>query len=132
MNNWRKSADGTNNRPVRARLLSNIDYTSRSRVHLAARDFQVLPNQRITCQIGQIVFTASPDLWVRENGEERLIKIGFGMKDRSYIDALLIVMRRAAANHGRSIPARNVVYLHAPTGQEFASRFSYEEMVLTL
>jgi hypothetical protein len=129
---WRKRADGTNNRSVRARLLSNIDYISRSRVHLAGRDFQVLPNQRITCQIGQIVFTASPDLWVRENGVERLIKIGFGRKDRSYIDALLIVVRTAAVNHGRSIGARNVVYLHSPTGQEFASRFSYEEMVLTL
>jgi hypothetical protein len=65
--------------------------------------------------------------------EERLIKIGFGRgRDRSYIDALLIIMRRAAANYGRSVPARNVVYLHAPTGREFASRFSYEEMVLTL
>ncbi len=132
MAEWRKRADGTSSRSVRARLLSNIDYISRSRVHLAAKDFQILPNQKITCRIGQIVFAASPDLWVRENGEERLIRIGFGRKDRSYIDALLIVMRRAAATHGRSIFARNVVYLHAPSGQEFASRFSYEEMFLTL
>jgi hypothetical protein len=91
---WHKKAGGAQSRSVRARLLNNIDSIGRSRDHLARRDFQILPNHRITCQVGQIIFTASPDLWARENGEERLIKMGFERKDRSYIDALLIVMRR--------------------------------------
>jgi len=129
---WRRKANSTENKSVHARLLSNIAAIDAFRVHFAGRDFEVLPVHRISCQIGQLVFAASPDLWVRENGEERLIKIGFGTKKRSYVDTLLIVMRRAATLHQHIILPQNAVYLHVQTGQELVSRFSYEGMVLTL
>jgi len=129
---WRRKAGATENKSVHARLLSNIVAIDSFRLHFADKDLEVLPIHRISCQVGQIVFAASPDLWVRENGEERLIRIGFGRKDRSYIDTLLIIMRRAAIICGHNILPQNTVYLHASTGHELVSRFSYESMVLTL
>jgi hypothetical protein len=129
---WRRKVCATDNRSVHARLLSNIVAIDSFRVHLADRDFEILPIHRISCQVGPLVFAASPDLWVKENGEERLIRIGFGKKDRSYIDTLLIIMRRAAIIRGHNILPQNAVYLHASTGQELVSRFSYGGMVLTL
>jgi hypothetical protein len=93
---WRKRADATEKKGQRAKLHSNIAALDLFRLRYKDRDFEVLPVHRISYRIGEIIFTAPPDLWVRENGQEHLIKIGFGKKSRSYIDVLLVVMRRAA------------------------------------
>ncbi len=129
---WERKAEATESKSLRARLLSNAAAARLFRKRCLDKGLEILPKRTIACQIGQIVFTAPPDLWVKENGEERLIKIGFGPKPRSYIDALLIVMRKAALAHGHDIPAKNVAYLQASTGSELVSRYPYEAMALTL
>jgi hypothetical protein len=83
------------------------------------RHFRVLTNHRIGYPIGQVVFTAQPDLWVEEEGTQVLVKIGIAKKQSSYVDMLLTVMRKAAVSSGhRNIRARNVVYLNVTTGKE--------------
>jgi len=129
---WQKRADATEKKGQRAKLHSNIAALDLFRLQYKDRDFEVLPIHRISCRIGEIIFTAPPDLWVKENGQEHLIKIGFGKKKRSYIDALLVVMRRAALTHHHRIRPHNAVYLNVLTGEELVSRFSYRELVLTL
>jgi hypothetical protein len=129
---WRKKAGLTDKKSVRSRLLSNAKYIDALRVYLTSGDFKILRVRKISCQVGQLVFKASPDLWVREKGEERLIRVGFGQQPRSYVDTLLIVTGRAATMNGYRILPRNVAYLQASTGRELLSRFTYEEMILTL
>ena len=129
---WQKKADATQKKGQRAKLHSNIAALDLFRSRYKDRDFEVLPIHRISCRIGEIIFTAQPDLWVRENGREHLIKIGFGKKKRSYIDALLVVMRRAALTHHHRIRPHDAVFLNVLTGEELVSRFSYRELVLSL
>jgi hypothetical protein len=129
---WHIRADATAKKGQRSKLRSNISALTLFRVRYAHREFEILPAHKISYQIGQIVFTASPDLWVKENGQEHLIKIGFGKRSRSYIDILLTVMRRAALAHHHRIRPRNAVYLSVLTGEELASRFAYRELALTL
>jgi hypothetical protein len=129
---WQSRADATDKKALRSRLHSDIAALNLFRLRYKDRNLQVLPIHRISCQIGQIVFTAPPDLWVKENGQEHLIKIGFGKKKRSYIDTLLVVMRRAALIHHHRIRPSNAVYLDVLTGEELVSRFAYRELVLTL
>jgi len=129
---WHVRADATAKKGQRSKLQSNISALTLFRLQYARREFEILPAHKISYQIGQIVFTASPDLWVRENGQEHLIKIGFGKRSRSYIDILLAVMRRAALAHRHRIRPRNAVYLSVLTGEELVSRFAYRDLALTL
>jgi hypothetical protein len=129
---WHIRADATAKKGQRSKLHSNISALTLFRLRYAHREFEILPAHKISYQIGQIVFTASPDLWVKENGQEHLIKIGFGKRSRSYIDILLAVMRRAALAHHHRIRPRNAVYLSVLTGEELVSRFAYRDLALTL
>lgn len=89
------------------------------------RQFRVLPNHRIGYRLGQVVFTAQPDLWVEEEGIQVLLKIGIAKKQSSYVDMLLTVMRKAAVSSKyRNIRARNVVYLNVTTGKEMTCQSS--------
>jgi hypothetical protein len=129
---WQKKADATDKRSLRAKLHSNIVALNSFRRHYQDRDFKVLPIHRISCQVGPLVFTALPDLWVKVKDREILIKIGFGKKNRSYVDIVLAVMRRAALVHGHRIRQHNAVYLNVRTGEELAGRFAYRRVALTL
>lgn len=75
---WHKKANTTAKKCVRARHISNISALNLFRLHYADMDFEILSVRRITCRIEQLVITAQPDLWVKRNGREHLIKIGFG------------------------------------------------------
>src|SRR5690242_6633791 len=87
------------------------------------RNFQVLPNHRITVTIGGVTIKAQPDLWVEENGTIVLIKIGVAKrKSQRYVDLMLHLIRKAAIASGYRVRARNVVYLDVTTGKEGISK----------
>jgi hypothetical protein len=129
---WQKRADATDKKSLRAKLHSNVIALNLFRRHYQDKDFTVLPLHRISCQIGPVVFTALPDLWVKVKDRELLIKIGFGKKNRSYVDIVLLVMRRAALIHGHRIRQHDAVYLNVRTGEELVGRFAYKLHALTL
>jgi hypothetical protein len=82
------------------------------------RLFLMQNRHRISVQIGHVVITAQPDLWVSENGVEVLIKVGAAKKKEQEIDIMLYLLRKAAVASGYRIRSRNVVYLDIAHGQE--------------
>jgi hypothetical protein len=115
----RKKADDTDRQWQRVKLEKNIAALEAYQRIYKDRKFQILPCHRIEYRIGQVTFTAQPDLWVEENGTELLLKIGIARKKASYIDIVLTVMRKAAIDSGyRRVRARNVIYLNISTGKE--------------
>ena len=82
------------------------------------RQFKVLPTHRISHVQGLVTITAQPDLWVRENKTEVLIKLGIAKKRIAETEMVLYLIRKAAIRHGYRVRARNVVYLDVSTGKE--------------
>jgi hypothetical protein len=84
----------------------------------AQRKFRILSNRRLEYRIGGIVITAQADLWAEESGTQVLLKIGVAKHNRSYVDLLLALLRKAAVGSGHKIRAKNIVYLNVSTGKE--------------
>jgi len=105
----------------------NRDAIEAYRTIYGKRRFHVLRNHRIGYEVGSVVFTAQPDLWVMDEDEgiQVLLKIGIAKKQPSYVDMLLTVMRKAAVGSGYTeIRAKNVVYLNVTTGKEMICQSS--------
>ena len=105
----------------RVKYEKNGDAIEAYRAIYGKRRFRVQTNHRIGYRIGQVVFTAQPDLWVfdEDEGIQVLLKIGITKKQASYVDMLLTVMRKAAVSSGYTdIRAKNVLYLNVTTGKE--------------
>ena len=102
----------------RSKLCNNIKAIDAYHHIYRDRHFKVLPNHRVTYQLGRIDITAQPDLWVEENGIQILLKIGVSKKKTSYVDILLTVMRKAAIANKHRIRAKNIVYLDVSSGRE--------------
>ena len=132
INDWEKRAETTENKALKTKLRGDAKALHSFRGLYAARDFTILPARRITYRIGNITWKAAPDLWVRENGIEVLIKVGFSIKTRSYTDVLLAVIRAAALVNKHRIKRENVVYLDARTGEERICRFPISYLRHTL
>jgi hypothetical protein len=69
----------------RVKCEKNCDAIGAYRAIYGKRHFRVLTNHRIGYRIGQVVFTAQPDLWVfdEDEGIEALQKIGIAKKQES-------------------------------------------------
>jgi hypothetical protein len=129
---WESKADKTDKKSVRSKLHSNIKGLRLFLTRYGNKEFEILPSRKISCLIEQLVFTASPDLWVKANGRELLLKVGFGKKGRSYVDIILAVMRRAALMHGYRVRQHEALYLNLRTGEEMFPRFSYKQIAVTV
>jgi hypothetical protein len=105
----------------RAKLKNNISALEAYRKIYGNRKFKVLKNRRLEYEIGGIVITARPDLWVEEHGTQVLLKIGLARHKRSHIDMVLALLRKAAASSKHRIRVRNIVYLNVASGQELTS-----------
>jgi len=129
---WEKRAEATENKALKTKLRGDAKALQSFRKLYGARDFMILPTHRITYRIGNITWKAAPDLWVRENGIEVLIKVGFASKTRSYTDVLLAVIRSAALLNKHRVRRENAVYLDARTGEERFCRFPISRLRHTL
>jgi hypothetical protein len=90
------------------------------------RRFKILPNRRISHLQGLVTITAQPDLWVREDKTEVLIKIGIAKKKITETEMLLYLIRKAAIRKGYRVRARNVVYLDVRDGKRAGMRGSHQ------
>src|SRR5579862_1033479 len=75
---WESKAGKTDKKSVRSKLHSNIKGLRLFLTRYGNKEFEILPSRKISYLIEQLIFTASPDLWVKANGRELLIKVGFG------------------------------------------------------
>jgi hypothetical protein len=111
-------ADAATEKRDKTKWEHNSDTVDAYRRIYGERKFRLLTNHRLVYSIKELQVTVLPDLWVEENGEEVLIKIGKARKEKLFIDVLLHVMWKAARQGGYSIQPRNVVYLDVTNGIE--------------
>lgn len=102
----------------RVRLERNVSAIQAYYKIYGARRFNVLPNHRLSYEVGGITITAQPDLWVEEEGTQVLLKVGMARHGGTYIDMILSLLRKAAVKSGHRIRAKNFVYLNVSTGKE--------------
>jgi hypothetical protein len=114
----RQRAEKAAKRLERVRCERNIDAIIAYSHIYRDRKFTVLPNKRIEYRLDRVLITTQPDLWVQEGSSQVLLKIGVARKNRTYIDALLTITRKAAISSGHRIRARNFVYLDVKTARE--------------
>ena len=88
------------------------------------RNFEILNNHRLSFLTQKLRVTASPDLWVQENGNEVLLKIGAARHrdPDEFVELLLHLIRKAAIASGYKVRAKNVVYLDISSGEERIAR----------
>jgi hypothetical protein len=105
---------------VQIKAQRNIDAILAYKVIYGRRQFQILRNHRLSYVTRRLRITASPDLWVKENGHEVLLKIGAARHRNpdEFVELLLHLVRKAAVSSGYKVRAKNVVYLDISLGQE--------------
>ena len=108
----------------RIKLARNADAIAAYEKVYGDRDFEVLPRHRLEFAVTGVTITAQPDLWVRENGIEVIIKIGVRKKKQPdlFIELMLHLLRKAAVSKGYKVRARNVAFLDISSGEERISR----------
>ena len=107
-------------RLARTRAERNIGAILAYKQIYGKRNFEILTNHRLSFTTKTLRVTASPDLWVREEGNEVLVKIGAARHRHpdEFVELLLHLIRKAAIASGYKVRARNVVYLDISAGNE--------------
>lgn len=108
----------------RTRLRRNADAINAYEKIYGDRRFELLPRHRLQVNIAGVTVTAQPDLWVRENNTEVIIKIGVHKKTQPvlFMELMLHLLRKAAIATGYRVRARNVAFLDVTTGDERISK----------
>lgn len=114
------AADNSIEQLLRTRAQRNIDAILAYQRIYGRRQFQILRNHRLSYTTKKLRITASPDLWVKEQNHEILLKIGAARHRNpdEFVEILLQLIRKAAISSGYKIRANNVVYLDISLGQE--------------
>lgn len=114
------STDKSLQKLIQVRAQRNIDAIAAYMRIYGKRQFQILQNHRLSYTSKKLRITASPDLWVKEGGQEVLLKIGAARHRNpdEFVELLLHLIRKAAISTGYKVRAKNVVYLDISIGQE--------------
>lgn len=88
--------------------------------HFASRSFELLGDSHLALHYGDVRVSVFPDLHVRENGKEKIIKLEF---NKDTIDPQLVKivsqgMYEAAEQAGMNLPASCILYLEVTNGVE--------------
>lgn len=96
-----------------SRINDNIRALETYLKYFSHRAFQVLPTPKPTYIHGEVVVSASPDLYVDEGGKKKLIKLDFSEKkpDEQTVEILLKVMHEAAFMSKVPVFPADVIYL---------------------
>jgi hypothetical protein len=86
--------------------------------HFADRNFEILGDERLSLKFEDILVTVTPDLHVREKGQERLIKLEFSAAEptNQAVQVISQAMFEAAVQAKLGIPSSGVLYLDVPRG----------------
>jgi hypothetical protein len=95
------------------RLDDNVRAIKTYMAHFSTNKFEVLPNPKPKYTHGQVIVSATPDLYVKEGSKKRLIRLDFNAKkpDEEVVDIILKVMHQAAEEAHLGISPTDVVYL---------------------
>jgi hypothetical protein len=96
-----------------ARIDDNIRAITAYMKYFAGNDFKVLVTPKPMYRFQQIEVSATPDLYVEENGLRKLIKMDFNLKvpQKEAVDIVMKVMFEAASGEQLGIQPKDVVYL---------------------
>jgi len=96
-----------------ARIDDNIRAIKAYMAQFSKNEFSVLTTPKPIYALGQMEVSATPDLYVEENGVRKLIKLDFNQqtpKDGA-VEIVLKVMYEAGFNHQLGVKPKDVVYL---------------------
>ena len=104
----------------RIRLEHNIRAIERYLHHFSTKRFQILRSPNLTYSHGEVVVSATPDLFVKEGNDEKLIRLDLGADpaDEDMIRIVLQVTYEAAVSCGMRIRPSHVVYLDISRGTQ--------------
>jgi hypothetical protein len=104
--------------PARSRLEHNIRAMQTYLQHFSGNRFEVLAPPKLEYSHGSVRVGATPDLFVRDGVNEKLIKLdlGVGPTDEEMIKIVLQVIFEAAAKAGMALKPKQVVYLDMSRG----------------
>lgn len=95
------------------RIDDNIRAINAYMKYFAGNDFKVLVTPKPLYRFQQVEVSATPDLYVEENGVKKLIKLDFNQKvpKEEAVDIVMKVMYEAAAADQLDIQPKDVIYL---------------------
>ena len=113
-------ADQTDKKGRRTRLRSNASGLRSYAKNCSDRKFEILARLRLPLDQGDIRVGASPDLHVREDGVEKLLKLEFGVKAPTDRETAILCqgLVEAAELAGLSLPASAIAVLDVRRGRE--------------
>ena len=97
----------------KSRVQDNIRAIQTYMKHFHKHPFTVLQTPRPKYEHNSVQVSATPDLYVEENGERKLIKLDFSQQnpDPDVIDIVLKVTHEAGSAAGLGVKPKNVIYL---------------------
>jgi|SRR5579885_1377658 len=96
-----------------SRISDNVRAVKAYMAYFAHRKFTVLENPKPKYQHGEVIVSATPDLYVDEGGRKKLIKLDFSIPkpDEEVVQIILKVMHEAAAVGQLGAHPKDVIYL---------------------
>jgi hypothetical protein len=106
---------------TRARLEHNIRALKGYLKNFADKQLKILKTPRLEYAHGEVLVTASPDLFVQDNGRQKFIKLELGADapDTAMVRVILQVMHDAAKGAGLIIRPQDVIYLDASRAVQY-------------
>lgn len=81
--------------------------------HFSKSSFTVLTTPKPKYSHGEVTVSATPDLYVDENGKKKLIRLDFNSSkpDNEVVQIILKVMHEASVSSNLNVQPKDVVYL---------------------
>jgi hypothetical protein len=116
-----------------SRIRDNVRAVKTYMTYFSKNKFSVLENPKPKYLHGEVVVSATPDLFVDEDGRKKLIKLDFNMlkPDEEVIQIILKVMHEASCLSNLGVQPKEIVYLDVSrqtqyTGAKLNKRLKHE------
>ncbi|MGE0142105.1 MAG: hypothetical protein AB7I19_11990 [Planctomycetota bacterium] len=105
---------------TRIRLENNARAIEEYAKHFSGRKFEILSDISLELVYGDVTITVRPDIHVRENGTEKIIKLEFSKDEpeKKIRDVISQGMFEAAVAKGMKLGSKQVLYLDVARGKE--------------
>ncbi len=107
-----------------SRFQDNIRAVDTYMKYFQKNEFVVLDNPRPKYIHGDVHVSTTPDLYVEERGQKKLIKLDFNARapKAEVVNIILKVMHEAASTAGLGVKASDVIYLDVSRQQQFTGK----------
>jgi hypothetical protein len=106
---------------TRSRLYNNARAIRGYYANFSDRDYEILPEVKFVYESGDVTIRVVPDLHVREQGREKVIRFHFGAQepDPEHIKVICQVLFEVALNNGLIQASRDALLLDVTRGDEY-------------